>query len=332
MIKKKYNSKNNTEICSYNFYIADEKFKENLKFKCLLLIGDEGKRGFFDFIKEFTIPYPHKFTTKLTSISLSVLMIGGSVFYLNYTNPDLSSDFVLTRVYAENAQTNLMPFMMLSSGFNSYRETAGGSEALNPSFIPLANKGKNYTYGHVGYEVSKGEALKGCPTLYPFSEDLTRVEAYEYISEEGNAHYKIFAMGKTGEIKDFTMLADGQLVKVDKDGSSTKIPLNVISKELNVADIIGQLPKTISVKKQGWDYLTLSWEKKVMCDSSQDNMLIQILVDRNTFKIKNITTHLNNGTPENMVYSIDFVSNTKQYKYEQVKSNFEYEPVAEKLY
>lgn len=333
MMIKKYETKNNQlkkdNFYSCAFYVPDEKFKANLEFKCMLLLPEDQKSGFFkfgfiQFIKDFSIPNPKIFVNKFTSVSLSVFMISGSIFYFNFLSPNLNSDFVLTQVYAENTQTNLMPFMMLSTGFNSNQN--GQPKTFNPSFVPLDNKVKNYTYGHVGYQVTKGAALDNCAALYPFPEDLTRVEAYEYIGEEGKAHYKIFAIGAKGRINDFTLQGDGQLMKIDEDGTLSKMPLNVIKKEFNVSDIIGQLPKTISVRKQGWDHLVLSWEKKVVCDDySQDDLLIEILVDRNNFKIKNITTHLNTETSESMVYSIDFVSNTKQYKYEDVKSTFEYQ-------
>ncbi|MBP9759225.1 hypothetical protein KBD45_06015 [Candidatus Dojkabacteria bacterium] len=323
-------TKNNNCMYTLEFYSPDVEFDENLRFKCLLYFFDNkgNRRNIFgNFIGFFT---KFKLSSKFATFSFLLLFLGGGIYFVNLNNTALSNDFVLTQVYAQNTQTNLMPFMMLSSSYDSRGDNPG---LLNPATIPLANDVKSYNYGHIGYELRKGESLSKCREIYPFPDDITKVEAYEYLNGKGEIMYKIFGIGQDGKWQKYVVLEDGQLVKIGSDGKLAKASMNnSIKMKVSIGDIIGKLPKTISIEKKNGNYLLLSWQKQVLCNNIVENLIINVLIDSTDYKIKNLSTFLNSSNAKNLLYSMEFVSSTSTFQYDDIKSNFELDSKEEELF
>lgn len=319
--KKKFNRSN--KLYCLEFYNPDSFFYKNLKFKCSLYFPESTNNKFNGLFKLFTkIEISYKF------IIFLLFFLGTGLYMVNLNGTSLNNDFILSNVYAQNTQTNLMPLMMLSSNFNSKGKNPG---LLNPATIPLAKEIKTYNFGHIGYELRKGEALNRCLDIYPFPEDIIKVEAYEFIDSKGEMIYKVFGIGSDGKWEKYIVLENGQLVKIESSGELKKAQMNHINTKLGINDIIGQLPKTINIEKKNSNYLLLKWNKKVLCNNEVEDMIINVLVDSISYKIKTLSTYLDSNNSLNLLYSMEFVSDTSNYDYEDVKSNFELNSKEEEL-
>ena len=304
MNNKASDSLKTDHLYSIDYYNPDQEFRLRLKYRCEIFFDTtsysssslQERQGF---VAKFFHILKTRQAPKFLSIPLLILVASTTIYFVNLNNSGLDNDFVLTQVYAENPQTNLMPFMMLSSGY--YAAKTGTDKQLNPAMVPIVANSKKFNYSHVGYELETGQAMERCSEHYPFPDGIKRIEGYEFLDEKGDIKYKIFGITKSGRLENYMLLNDGALLKVNADGSLSKGDLNQVKTKIKLADIIGQMPKTIELRKISAGNIMLSWQKKVFCGDEVENMLIQVVVDSKTFKIKTLNTFLNTAADKNQL-------------------------------